>query len=64
MNLKSYILNLLLLPKSATFVIFGLTLLSAVEVTAQTPPGISILELQTPPGISIVTFQTPPGIGK
>ena len=61
MNVKSYILKLLVLPKSATFVVFALLLVTS-NFECQTPPGLSIVTLQTPPGLSIVTLQTPPGL--
>ena len=57
MDIKSYILKLLVLPKSATFVVFAL-------VFGACSSEISAAMFQSPPGIviSTSTFQSPPGI--
>lgn len=56
MNVQSYILKLLVLPKSATFVIAALCFFAV-------PSECSIMTLPTPPGLMIPAL-TPPGIGK
>jgi|GEM_PF-2585470 len=40
MNVRSYISKLLVLPKSATFLMFAMILLSSLEIASYCPPGL------------------------
>lgn len=56
MNVKSYILKLLVLPKSATFLFVALIALSQTE-------NIAAHALHMPPGFSFAALYMPPGFG-
>lgn len=64
MDVKSFILKLLVLPKSATFVLFVVLFATCPSelsaLTFQSPPGM-LATFQSPPGM-VATFQSPPGM--